>query len=161
VTQLTRYLDDDESPVATAPASLRSVAASEGRLAVTDRRVVFAAEGAVTDVDRSAVTALRFREARYPLANAVGGAVAGVVGLFLALVATTGAGVPVTTALGSGLLVVGAATFLLGLRERAARLELHTPAQSFEFAGDGEDLAALPSAIRAPPAEPGGSESSP
>ena len=155
MTDLSTYLPDGESPVAVAPASLRTGGAVEGRLVVTDRRVVFAAEGTVTDVDRAAVTALRFREARYPLANAVGGAVAGAVGLFLLAVAATGAGAPVTTALGAGLVLVGVVTALLGLRERAARLELHTPARSFEFSGDGDALSALPTAIRSPGAASG------
>jgi hypothetical protein len=147
---LNRYLAEDETRVATAEAKLRAVGDIEGTLACTRRRVVFVSEGGVTDVAADAVTAIEFREARYPLWNAVIGVVLSVLGGFLLAVAWTGAGRPVTTALGSALLLIGVITVALGLRDRAATLELHTPARSFEFSGDGDALAAFPTAIRNP-----------
>lgn len=142
------YVRDDEPVLVRTTATRRSVGAVEGQLAATPSRVVFATEGGVTDVATDAVTAIEFREAQYPLWNAVLGVVLSVVGGFLLAVAYTGAGVPVTTWLGSGSLLVGVATLALGLRDRAATLELYTPARSFEFAGDGDALSAFPAAIR-------------
>jgi hypothetical protein len=147
---LQTYLREDEAVLERVEATLRSVGAVDGTLAATPSRVVFVAEGLVADVDATEVTAIEFRDARYPLWNAVIGVVLAVLGAFLLAVAYTGAGRPVTTWFGAGLLLVGAVTLALGLRERTASLELYTPAKSFEFAGDGEDLAQLPAAIRHP-----------
>lgn len=146
--ELQTYLREDEPVLERASATRRTVGAVDGTLVTTPSRVVFVAEGGVTDVASDAVAAIELREARYPLWNAVIGVVLAVVGAFLLAVASTGAGIPVTTVLGTAFLVVGVVTLALGLRDRAATLELHTPARSFEFAGDGETLARLPATIR-------------
>ena len=146
--ELRTYLREDEAVLERVEATLRSVGAVDGTLAVTPSRVVFVAEGSVTDVAVADVTAIEFRDARYPLWNAVIGVVFAVLGAFLLAVAYTGAGRPVTTWIGGGFLLVGSVTLALGLRERTATLELHTPARAFEFAGDGDALARLPSAVR-------------
>lgn len=145
---LQQYLGPDEEPVATAGARLRAVGAIDGTLACTGERVVFVSDGGVTDIAVGDVVALEYRDAGFPLWSAVLGVVLAVLGAFLLLVALSGAGQPVTTVLGGGLLVIGVATLAVGARGRAATLELHTPAGSFEFSGIGDDLSAFPSVIR-------------
>ncbi|MEF8774799.1 MAG: hypothetical protein V5A23_06345 [Halobacteriales archaeon] len=153
--EVRRYLREDEPTLARAAATRRTVGAVDGTLVATPSRVVFAADAGVTDVATDAVTAIEFAEARYPLRNAVVGAVLSVVGAFLLAVASTGAGIPVTTWLGAGSLAVGIVTLTLGARYRAARLTLYTSARSFEFAGDGEALAPFPDAVRSPDGDDG------
>lgn len=148
VVNLAGYLAEDESPLRTAEVRLREVGAIDGTLACTDTRLVFVAEDGVTDIAVGEVTALEYREASFPLWSAVTGVVFAIVGLFLLLVAWTGAGVPVTTWLGAGLFVLGVASFAVGAYGRAATLEVHTPAKSFEFTGSEEELSAFPTCIR-------------
>lgn len=145
---LAGYLADDESPLRTAEVRLRDVGAIDGTLACTPTRLVFVAEDGVTDIAVDDVTALEYRETSFPLWSAVGGAVFSVVGLFLLAVAATGAGVPVTTWLGAGLLLIGVGSLAIGFYGRAATLEVHTPARSFEFAGSEDALSQFPTDIR-------------
>lgn len=150
VVDLQTYLRENEPALVRTAATQRTVGAVEGTLVATPTRVVFASEGGVTDVAVDAVTAIELHEARYPFWNAVVGVVLSVLGSLLLAIAYTGAGRPVTTWLGGVFLVVGVATLMLGVRDRAAKLELHTPARSFEFVGDDDDLSAFPGAIRGP-----------
>ncbi|PSP78380.1 hypothetical protein BRC81_07475 [Halobacteriales archaeon QS_1_68_20] len=147
---LDEYLREDEPTLETVPASTGGVEAVEGTLAVTPDRVVFFADGRTTDVAVDDVTALQYDAPAFPLWNAVGGGVLVTVGALLLFVAFSGVGQPVTTIMGGLLTIVGAALLALGASgDRAATLEVYTPAQAFEFAStDTEALAAVPGAIR-------------
>ncbi len=147
---LDEYLREDEPALETVPASTGGVEAVDGTLAVTPDRVVFVADGRTTDVAVDDVTALQYDAPAFPLWNAVGGGVLVAIGLLLLFVSVSGVGQPVSTIMGGLLLVVGAALLALGtVGDRAATLEVYTPARAFEFAStETEALAAVPGAIR-------------
>lgn len=144
------YLREDEPALATVEASTGDVEALPGTLAVTPSRVVFVADGRTTDVAVDDVTALQYDEPAFPLWNAIGGAILLALGLLLLGVAWSGVGQPVTTVLGGVSVLSGTALLALGAAgDRAATLEVYTPARTFEFASTEEEaLAKVPGAIR-------------
>ena len=148
--ELEEYLREDEPALETVVASTSDLEAVEGTLAVTPTRVVFVADGRTTDVAISDVTALQYDEPAFPFWNAVGGGVLLALGVLLLGVSWTGVGQPVTTVFGGGLFVGGVVLLALGaVGNRAATLQIYTPARAFEFASTDEaGLAEIPGTIR-------------